>query len=335
MRIAVFDFVAQDEVERTAGRASDLFAATLAELITGGQVVPQRVLRDDLGIDPGVPARNCHGDLLCLTQVGTACAVDRLILPRMTAAPGGVRIDVMLLDVASAQVVKRVERVVPDTPPESLELSLDALARELLELTPRGGIAVSANVAGAQVTLDGRAVGAAPLTRADLEVGAHRVSVGADGHRAFDAEVAVTAGETTVVEARLERLPDPVEARGWGDAFVHPATLGLLGVGVAALGAATAFAVLGKGAEDDARALRALPVAEQARGGGQPRIVALRDTANTRYLVANVLFGAGGAAVAAGLVWFALDGSGTLRGGAADVTQILVSPRGVALVRRF
>lgn len=73
-----------------------------------------------------------------------------------------------------------------------------------------GTLVITANVGGAQVFLDGRAVGTIPsgsgrLTLSDLSDGFHEVTVVAPGFTTVVNEVRVRAGETTELRVRQER----------------------------------------------------------------------------------------------------------------------------------
>jgi hypothetical protein len=70
----------------------------------------------------------------------------------------------------------------------------------------------------------------------------------------------------------------------------------VLGVGVATLGGATAFGIISNGAESDAR-----------NAGTQVEAWQHRDKAEKNALVANILFGVGGAAVITSVVLLYLE----------------------------
>lgn len=67
----------------------------------------------------------------------------------------------------------------------------------------RGAVEVTADVAGALVSVDGRRLGPAPQRGADLMPGPHVIHVEAPGRAAYEVEVHVVPGQTTRVAARL------------------------------------------------------------------------------------------------------------------------------------
>ncbi len=70
-----------------------------------------------------------------------------------------------------------------------------------------GALEIAANVHNASATVDGRTVGIAPLTVADLAPGSHRVRLDLTGYEPWDGEAHVTAGRTAQVRARLMLTP--------------------------------------------------------------------------------------------------------------------------------
>ncbi len=74
-----------------------------------------------------------------------------------------------------------------------------------LEEIPRGGgIQVTSSVPGAEVLLDGRSIGRAPLTERDIEPGDHTLLVRAPGHHDWERQVTIEEG----VVLRIEATPD-------------------------------------------------------------------------------------------------------------------------------
>jgi hypothetical protein len=68
-----------------------------------------------------------------------------------------------------------------------------------------GSIQVLSRPTGAQVVLDGRAVGRTPLAIADVRTGAHDVRIELPGFRRWATSVEVKPGERTRVAASLEQ----------------------------------------------------------------------------------------------------------------------------------
>src|SRR3990172_9185019 len=75
-----------------------------------------------------------------------------------------------------------------------------------------GTIRVRADVAGAKVSLDGKAMGEAPLTIGPLAPGTYRVTLTKDGYEAFVQDVQITAAASARVSAILKRIETPLPA---------------------------------------------------------------------------------------------------------------------------
>ena len=67
-----------------------------------------------------------------------------------------------------------------------------------------GSLTVDSRPKGAQVTIDGRAIGATPLTAPGLAPGVHSVRVELAGHKPVTTTVSVKAGETAKLAVTLE-----------------------------------------------------------------------------------------------------------------------------------
>lgn len=111
----------------------------------------------------------------------------------------------------------------------TLRTKLDALAKGPSVLTIRS------DPDGAEVTVDGEIVGVTPLDRSII-AGKRVVRVTKEGYIAVEREVTVVEGVAEEVAFTLEKVPSRLPKRPWG--FVS------LGVGVAGVGVAAAFAAL-------------------------------------------------------------------------------------------
>ncbi len=111
----------------------------------------------------------------------------------------------------------------------TLRTKLDALAKGPSVLTIRS------DPEGAEVTVDGEIVGVTPLDR-PIIAGKRVVRVTKEGYIAVEREVTVVEGVAEELGFTLEKVPSRLPKRPWG--FVS------LGVGIAGVGVAAAFAAL-------------------------------------------------------------------------------------------
>lgn len=114
---------------------------------------------------------------------------------------------------------------------------------------------------GAQVSVDGKAVGEAPLAdQLFLEPGKHTISVTAKGYKDASKEVDVQKGATSAVTLDLVLLPPEVVVKNGPDAPPPPRSklpaIVLGGVAVVALGVGGALLGVGSGKKGDANDLR-------------------------------------------------------------------------------
>lgn len=237
-----------------------------------------------------------------------------------------------LNDYAQAEVLfeRYVQRSGDALPPERRAL-VDA---ELKQLRDRIGHAeISVSVSGAEIRVDQRSVGRAPLAEPlALNVGRHEVEVRAEGYRTEVQPLELAGGEERKLEFRLQQVSAPVatatvsappepasEPAAPTRAWLRPARIASLTIlGVAAAGA-VATGVLASSAHDDFEAELA------ARPGDLSDIEDAR-TRTRRYNVANVALIGVAAASAALTVTFLLMERSDRR-----AVSLAVNPTGVAV----
>lgn len=191
--------------------------------------------------------------------------------------------------------------------------STESLSVALRRVDFRGTLAVTSNVAGAQVYVDEAPRGVTPLSL-KLERGSHVVEVKADAHVAYREVMNVEAGKSREVTVTLERAPDY--------------TLAYLGFGIGAAGVAAgtatgilAYTRMGKAEE------RCDAVTNQCGPAAQEDLQASK----TWGMLSTVGFGVGAAGIA-------LGGYGlmTAKPGAREAAVgVVVSPTGAELRGRF
>lgn len=197
--------------------------------------------------------------------------------------------------------------------------------KETMELFNRvkaslsGRLAVIANVAGAQVLVDGRSEGQSPH-RGAYRIGAHRVVVRASDGRSAARRVIVRVAQQTTVRIALPSVSAaPVAAPGAAsdrpplgsqrrrrprDTDRRPAriwTWVVAGLAAAAMGAGIGLGVAAKHDHDE--------WVDRQQGPPDPAgREALADSGKAKQLAANVLFGVAGAALVGAVTLFFLEG---------------------------
>jgi hypothetical protein len=167
-----------------------------------------------------------------------------------------------------------------------------------------------ARVAGLEVLRDGALL--APVlwgSRAAIDAGTHRVEARARGHKPWQVEVVVSKeGSATALEVpRLHPAPsgapgataEPDGAPATKGTSRRIAAIAVGGLGLAAVGAGGFFGLSAQSSYSDSK--------ELCNDGGfcTPRGTELRESAQSKALVATIATGAGAAAlVTAGVLWF-------------------------------
>lgn len=163
--------------------------------------------------------------------------------------------------------------------------------------TPNGKLVVDNADPGAFVTIDG-AEGGVGNVEFFMQRGSHTVKVTAQGFKPFEKTVTVTPAAEVTVQVTLEAIPlDPIAApvvqQGPSQNVFTKPGLYVAIIGAAAIATGIAF---GQSAQN---------VKTRLEAGGDPVGVTRTEAkdAPTHALLANVLVGAGAAAVAGGVTW--------------------------------
>ena len=213
----------------------------------------------------------------------------------------------------------------------AIEVPLGGAIDVKLSLAPIEGAAllvIGANVPGATVKVNGRAVGVTPLEPISLEEGTADVRLEKSGYEPWARSVVVTRGAPLRVEANLvtavtatassaatvvERAVEPDDGGSSGDDGMIIGGWVSLGAGLGAVGAGVAMHLISVDSQNQANALPNEPDAgsgiDPTRYYNEyyvPEYNRLVDDASQKQLVAFILDGAGGALVVTGVVLLAL-----------------------------
>ena len=112
----------------------------------------------------------------------------------------GYRVELLSVSIAAGNPVAALDLALiesGDTPPPALS----TVSAET------GTVMVNSRPGGADVYVDGRLVGATPLTLDDVRPGSHAVRLVRAGYREWTTTVDVTAGQEVLVAASLEGAP--------------------------------------------------------------------------------------------------------------------------------
>jgi len=249
--IAVLGFDALGMEADKVARLEALFRMELERLAGASTPSPREIAR----ALRGSPLARCGGENTCLAAIGKKLAVQVVVTGNVAQLGDSHVINIKAVDAVTGKELRRIKSdPLRGTPDELIDSVRVAAYRLLAPERLLGAVSVLADIAGAEVRLDGRPVGKTPLPRAieRIPLGKHRLEVVAEGYSPFADEVEVRFQKTTRVlvtlaaEAVRPRLdlarrgrPQPAPTRWYNSTWF------LVGAGVAAVvvGASLGYAL--------------------------------------------------------------------------------------------
>jgi hypothetical protein len=190
----------------------------------------------------------CLGDPPCLGKGLARLGNAQFVLTTVEKGDkGGYRLNQTLHDAPGGAQVAAVTTLMKGKSDQLEKQALRAATELLAPHLLTGGIKVDVNVAGAEVFVDGKRLGKAPLPSplGGLAEGHHKVRVERTDHQPFETEVVVAFGEVSELDVRLTRefkaeyKPDVVSKARASRGFP------LMGAVVPAVGAGAAVVAVG------------------------------------------------------------------------------------------
>lgn len=264
--------------------------------------------------------RSCLSEVDCALRLADKNSLDYALRIELDSKPGltpglgpDTRISAAVLDVAVSAVAAQIERTCSGCSGEAVAAGLREAVAQVLEQgigRPRGSLVIESDPAGAEVKIDGRQAGAAPLRR-DVLAGEHLIELTAPNQKPASQRIRIEPSAAKTLRVMLAQKPPelqvpqnsgdsqeiepaPSEPPKRGAAFLHPRPRWRLVVGGIAVGAGVVLAGLGSSA---------LSV------DGQCQTPAVPPMATCGYLFMTA--GVGGGLLGAGLV-LTLGGTGLL-----------------------
>jgi hypothetical protein len=187
--VTSLDATLRAEVERLAG----------LDLLARGRTVAS------LKNDPGGLGVACNGAAACLADLGKLLGVDKVVYGVVSGLGDRYSFDLKLIDVATGGEERRVSATLGGKR-EVMLSGLRAAAVHLL--APEryvGALEIETGVAGAQVRVDGKLLGATPIagTIVGLSPGQHALRLTKAGFADFEKFIDVRFDQTTVVQVDL------------------------------------------------------------------------------------------------------------------------------------
>ena len=249
--IAVLGFDALGMEADKVARLEALFRMELERLAGAPTPSPREIAR----AVRGTPLARCGGENTCLAAIGKKLAVQVVVTGNVAQLGDSHVINIKAVDAVTGKELRRIKSdPLRGTPDELIDAVRVAAYRLLAPERLLGSVSVLADIAGAEVRLDGRPIGKTPLPRAieRIPLGKHKLEVVAESYSPFADEVEVRFQKTTRVlvtlaaEAVRPRLdlarrgkPQPAPTRWYNSTWF------LVGAGVAAVvvGASIGYAL--------------------------------------------------------------------------------------------
>jgi hypothetical protein len=223
--VAVLGLDAIDIPEETAALITDALRAR-AEKSQGVRLLPGKELAEVKLIFGCMDEKP-----VCLAQAGRSMGADRLVYGSLRRPRGASTYTLVLkqLSVRADQVDRFVSEPVPARVLTQGNAELSALAQRWLGVVLLngllGGLEITSDPPGAQVTLDGVAVGQAPLQLRDVAAGSHVAQLTLPGYAPMVRTIEVKGGLTHEVHVALARrgapAPDKDKARAQAASAHH------------------------------------------------------------------------------------------------------------------
>ncbi|MEM6733064.1 MAG: PEGA domain-containing protein, partial [Myxococcota bacterium] len=232
--VAVLDFRDAGAGPELVESVTDVVTAELAD-IGVFEVLSRRDLRDILEVEAAKQALGCEASE-CLAEITGALGVANLVSGSVGRVGEQYIVSLRLSDRLGNEIARETRRdiALSDLTREAGSASR-FLVRPLLE-GQRGELIIRVSESEAEVELDGKLIGVAPLGKLELPGGPHRVRVSKKGFITWSRDIDIKKNTVEVIDAALVPSVEFIEAY---DAHAQTyRTLSYItgGVGIAALG---------------------------------------------------------------------------------------------------
>lgn len=319
--IAVLSVLPADTEEATIGRARQLESEILKQLVQSDDfqtVVEPSVVKKTYGAKSG-EVEQCT-TYACFDGAAKTLKVNRALRVTVQKQGAGSLVTFIGFDPGFSEVLTVTQESGEKAEKSFLGVSGKSQAQKDKEFmkkispfikqglaklaTPNGKISIDNVDASALVTIDNAEAGTGTF-EAVVQRGSHTVKVTAAGYKPFEQSVSVEPLKTATVKVSLvarpvEVQPLVVKPESTGTPIYARPGLYVAAAGAVAVGVGLVFGQMASG------------VQSKINAGGDPVGVtrAQAKAAPTQALLANILVGAGAAAIAGGTTWIILTPSG-------------------------
>lgn len=175
--------------------------------VPGVKLAPVKAVRRFLRSRDGAPLAVCEGDLPCLYKLGKALGAPLLVAGDLSGLGKGYVLFLRLVDGRRQRVVRKLSVVNGGRRGQEARVLREAAFRLLAPARYVGRLAVQVDVPGAEVFLNGKPVGRAPLGEIQVQAGTHALRVTHPSYHDFVRFVRVGFDKTTQIVVSLKQFP--------------------------------------------------------------------------------------------------------------------------------
>ena len=209
-KVLVFPFAALGEDARANADMLRRNLMNAIDLMAEVDVVDPSATEKTIGRSLVDARDSCGEDATCTAAIGKVAGVRWIVKGGVRKDAEGFMLSIQLFDVNIAETVKGPQTSRAPTEERAVE-SMRSAAQWLFATT--GFLQIVSSVGGAEVFVDSRPVGKAPLARPlSVQVGKHNVRVEMAGFEPFSETVDVKPGAMRTVRAELAPKTRPVAA---------------------------------------------------------------------------------------------------------------------------
>lgn len=193
----------------SGGRAAAITGRLVKQLaaVPGVKLAPMKAVRRFLRSRDGALLAACEGDLSCLYKLGNALGAPLLVTGDLSGLGKGYVLFLRLVDPKRKRVVRKLSVVNGGRRGQEARVLREAVFRLLAPDRFVGRLAVSVDVAGAEVFLNGKPLGKSPLGEVRVQAGTHALRVTHPSYHDFVRFVRVGFDKTTRVAVSLKQFP--------------------------------------------------------------------------------------------------------------------------------
>jgi PEGA domain len=175
--------------------------------VAGVSVVPDKELRAAIKKAKRKELESCDGDAACLAELGKLVGAQVVVAGDVGELSGGLVAYLMAVDVASGKEMGSTTAVLSGDHAAKQAEARAAAFRLLSPAAYVGKLALSVDVTGATIYLDGKQLGRSPAGLVSTSVGTHALRVTHEQYRDFVRFIDVRFDATTKLDVNLKQFP--------------------------------------------------------------------------------------------------------------------------------